>query len=90
MIPILDCASFQRSKHSSFPKKSISGEETGRPSELNIGSPPRKVNWVLAGPGGNMWNPIMDDSRVADSVKQKWSEIFKSSIYDGNIKAPSS
>ncbi|KAK9940388.1 hypothetical protein M0R45_017052 [Rubus argutus] len=77
------------SEHSSFPKKSISGE-TGRPSELNIGSPPTKVNWVLAGPGGNMWSPFMDDSRVADSVKQKWSEIFKSSIYDGNIKAPGS
>ncbi|PRQ33908.1 putative DNA-binding domain-containing protein [Rosa chinensis] len=76
-------------KHSSSPKKSISGE-TSRPSELTNGSPPTKVKWVLAGPGGNMWNPFIDDSRVADSVKQMWSEIFKSSIYNENAKAPRS
>ncbi|XP_062014010.1 uncharacterized protein LOC133730437 [Rosa rugosa] len=76
-------------KHSSSPKKSFSGE-TSRPSELTNCSPPTKVKWVLAGPGGNMWNPFIDDSRVADSVKQMWSEIFKSSIYNENAKAPRS
>ncbi|PRQ33909.1 putative DNA-binding domain-containing protein [Rosa chinensis] len=74
-------------EHFSSPKKEIL-PEISRPSQLNISSPPTKVKWVLVGPGGNNWNPFMDDSRVADSVKQKWSEIFKSSIYDENIKAP--
>ncbi|XP_050367675.1 methyl-CpG-binding domain-containing protein 7-like [Argentina anserina] len=76
-------------KDPSSPKIHVSGE-TSRPSKLANGSPPKKVKWVLAGPGGNMWNPFMDDSRVSDSVKEKWSEIFKSTIADDNAKAPRS
>lgn len=66
----------------------ISGE-SDRPSKLNLGRPPVKVNWVLAGRGGNMWNPFMDDSEVSGCVKQKWFETFKSSMYGGNISPPS-
>lgn len=87
LLTVSNCVPFQPSEHVSSLHKIISGE-TSRPSQLNISSPPTKVKWVLAGPGVNMWNPFMDDSRVTDSVKQKWSEVFKSSIYDENIKAP--
>lgn len=73
---------------SSSAKKNISGEND-RPSMLNFGIPTAKVNWVLGGTGGSMWNPFMEDSKVPDSVKQKWSEIFVSAIYGGNISAPS-
>ncbi|BFG34212.1 hypothetical protein CerSpe_204860 [Prunus speciosa] len=73
---------------SSSSKINISGEND-RPSKLNFGIPPAKVNWVLGGPGGSMWNPFMEDSKVPDSVKQKWSETFVSAIYGGNISAPS-
>ncbi|BBH04853.1 methyl-CPG-binding domain 7 protein, partial [Prunus dulcis] len=66
----------------------ISGE-SDRPSKLNLGRPPVKVNWVLAGRGGNMWNPFMDDSEVSGCVKRKWFETFKSSMYGGNISPPS-
>ncbi|RXH84501.1 hypothetical protein DVH24_032785 [Malus domestica] len=55
---------------------------TNKPSKLNIGMPPR-------GPGGNMWNPVRNDFYGPDSVKQSWSESFKSSISGGNISAPS-
>ncbi|XP_070675004.1 methyl-CpG-binding domain-containing protein 7-like isoform X2 [Malus domestica] len=51
-------------------------------------SPPAKVNWVLGGPGGNMWNAFMDDSKVPDSVKQKWSETFVSSVSGENVSVP--
>lgn len=61
-----------------------------RPSKLNFGRPPAKVKWVLGGPGGCMWNPFMDESKVPDSVLQKWSKTFVSSLYGGNIGAPSS
>lgn len=72
---------------SSSLKRNISGEND-RPSELNFGRPPAKVKWVLRCPGGNMWNPIVDDSKVPDSVKQSWSESLKSSLSGGNISAP--
>ncbi|KAM1040228.1 hypothetical protein ACFX2I_029454 [Malus domestica] len=72
---------------SSSLKRNISGEND-RPSELNFGRPPAKVKWVLRRPGGNMWNPVIDDSKVPDSVKQSWSESFKSSLSGGNISAP--
>lgn len=49
-------------------------------STLNIASPPAKVKWVLGGPGGNVWNALMNESVVPDSVKQEWSEIFVFSI----------
>lgn len=69
--------------------RNISGAND-RPSKLNFGRPPAKVKWVLGGPGGCMWNPFMDESKVPDSVLQKWSETFVSSLYGGNIGAPRS
>ncbi|PQQ03603.1 hypothetical protein Pyn_38683 [Prunus yedoensis var. nudiflora] len=66
--------------------RNISGVND-RPSKLNFGRPPAKVKWVLGGPGGCMWNPFMDESKVPDSVLQKWSETFVSSLYGGNIGA---
>ncbi|GAY38167.1 hypothetical protein CUMW_034640 [Citrus unshiu] len=49
-------------------------------STLNIASLPAKVKWVLGGPGGNVWNALMNESVVPDSVKQEWSKIFVFSI----------
>lgn len=38
--------------------------------------PPPKVNWVLASPKGDEWNPFIGDTLVSDSVKQQWSNRF--------------
>lgn len=69
---------------SSSVKRNISGEY----DRLSKPIPPAKVNWVLGGPGGNMWNAFMDDSKVPDSVKQKWSEIFVSSVSGASVSVP--
>ncbi|KAM1205558.1 hypothetical protein ACFX13_006449 [Malus domestica] len=66
---------------SSSVKRNISGDYD-RPSKP---IPPAKVNWVLGGPGGNMWNAFMDDSKVPDFVKQKWSETFVSSVSGASV-----
>ncbi|KAL6195647.1 hypothetical protein ACLB2K_031265 [Fragaria x ananassa] len=73
-------------EHFSSPQKEFPPENS-RTSHLNSSSRPT-IKWVLVDRGGNEWNPFMDDSMVADSVKQKWSEIFKSTIYGENIKPP--
>lgn len=46
----------------------------------DFGRRPSKINWVLSAPGGNMWQPFMGESLVPDYVKQRWSELFISSI----------
>ncbi|KAH9701111.1 methyl-CpG-binding domain-containing protein 7 [Citrus sinensis] len=71
--------------HSAHAKNSVCFEKDvltkeANASTLNIASPPAKVKWVLGGPGGNVWNALMNESVVPDSVKQEWSEIFVFSI----------
>ncbi|KAJ7980901.1 Methyl-CpG-binding domain-containing protein [Quillaja saponaria] len=69
------CVSSEPSKKSGSGKKINSGEDS-KTSLLNFSSPPAKIEWVLSGPGGNMWSPFMGEYTVPDSVKQKWSETF--------------
>ncbi|KAF3453825.1 hypothetical protein FNV43_RR04266 [Rhamnella rubrinervis] len=59
-----------------------------RVSVADFSCRPSKINWVLAGPGGNMWSPFMGESMVPESVKQKWSETFISSIHEGSLNPP--
>ncbi|KAK3004017.1 hypothetical protein RJ639_017992, partial [Escallonia herrerae] len=39
-------------------------------------SPPVKVNWVLASPGGDAWNPFIGETLIQEPVKQQWSTSF--------------
>ncbi|KAH9661287.1 methyl-CpG-binding domain-containing protein 7 [Citrus sinensis] len=62
--------------HSAHAKNSVCCEKDvltkgANASTLNIASPPAKVKWVLGGPGGNVWNALMNESVVPDSVKQE-------------------
>ncbi|CAA7032160.1 unnamed protein product [Microthlaspi erraticum] len=45
-------------------------------------TPPKKVKWVLAGPGGNMFSAHVNGLDVSSSVKQTWTEAFVSLIRD--------
>lgn len=69
----------QHAKNSVCFEKDVLTKEANA-STLNIASPPAKVKWVLGGPGGNVWNALMNESVVPESVKQEWSEIFVFSI----------
>ncbi|KAH9701109.1 methyl-CpG-binding domain-containing protein 7 [Citrus sinensis] len=67
--------------HSAHAKNSVCFEKDvltkeANASTLNIASPPAKVKWVLGGPGGNVWNALMNESVVPDSVKQEWSKLL--------------
>ncbi|KAH9661286.1 methyl-CpG-binding domain-containing protein 7 [Citrus sinensis] len=67
--------------HSAHAKNSVCCEKDvltkgANASTLNIASPPAKVKWVLGGPGGNVWNALMNESVVPDSVKQEWSKLL--------------
>ncbi|PON38658.1 Methyl-CpG DNA binding [Trema orientale] len=70
--------------HSDSPNKSASGEKV-EPSINDFAYPPSSVNWVLAGPGGDMWNPFVDKFMVPETTKRKWSETFISSLHDENF-----
>ncbi|XP_074354549.1 methyl-CpG-binding domain-containing protein 7-like [Apium graveolens] len=50
-------------------------------------SPPLKINWVIASPGGDSWNPFIGGSLVPESVKQQWCRRFMVSN-DGRYIAP--
>ncbi|EXC35060.1 Methyl-CpG-binding domain-containing protein 7 [Morus notabilis] len=69
------------SEHSDTPQKSNSGEKAEAAMD-DSAFPPSTMNWVLAGPGGDMWTPFIGESMVLESVKQKWSETFISSLND--------
>ncbi|KAK4408845.1 Methyl-CpG-binding domain-containing protein 7 [Sesamum angolense] len=74
-------------KHSSPRKKNISRENTQASSFV---SPPLKVNWVLASPRGDAWNPFISEALVPDSVKQQWSNRFVLFMNDGSGNLQSS
>ncbi|KAL7153713.1 hypothetical protein ABFS83_04G187000 [Erythranthe nasuta] len=61
------------SKRSSPMKKDVS-EENKEASALT--GPPMSVNWVLASPQGDIWNPFISDMFVSDTVKQQWNNRF--------------
>ena len=78
---------FQPLKHSGPPTKNNFGKGD-QASMADFSCRPLKINWVLAGPGGNMWSPFMGESMVPESVKQKWSETFISAIHEGSLNPP--
>ncbi|KAL3530701.1 hypothetical protein ACH5RR_010023 [Cinchona calisaya] len=60
-------------KNSISCKKQCMRNNTQTSSFVN---PPMKVNWVLASPKGDVWNPFIFDAEIPDSVKQQWNERF--------------
>ncbi|KAL4558264.1 hypothetical protein LXL04_036462 [Taraxacum kok-saghyz] len=52
--------------------------------------PPSKVNWVIAGSGGDdTWNAFMNDTLVQESVKKQWGDTFLVAITNGkHINTP--
>ncbi|GMN24328.1 hypothetical protein TIFTF001_000508 [Ficus carica] len=72
------------SERSDTLEKSNSGEKA-EASMDDFAFPPSTINWVLAGPGGDMWSPFVDDLMVPEPVKQKWSETFISSLHDDSL-----
>ncbi|KAK6142113.1 hypothetical protein DH2020_006981 [Rehmannia glutinosa] len=46
--------------------------------------PPMKVNWVLASPQGDAWNPFISETLVPDAVKEQWTKRFMLFMNDGN------
>eukprot|EP00257_Ricinus_communis_P023306 XP_015583250.1 methyl-CpG-binding domain-containing protein 7 isoform X2 [Ricinus communis] len=51
------------------------GEHTVKTSLVDLHNPPVRIKWVL-GPRGNAWSPLIDDTRILESVKHKWFETF--------------
>ncbi|KAK6163216.1 hypothetical protein DH2020_000080 [Rehmannia glutinosa] len=45
--------------------------------------PPMKVNWVLASPQGDAWNPFISETLVPDAVKEQWNKRFMLFMNDG-------
>ncbi|CAL9244294.1 unnamed protein product [Arabidopsis halleri] len=45
-------------------------------------NPPKKVKWVLTGPGGDKFTANVSGSDVSSLVKQTWSEAFVTLIQD--------
>ncbi|KAG6681537.1 hypothetical protein I3843_13G085400 [Carya illinoinensis] len=75
------CNSSKPSRKSGSRKKFVSNKGVNA-STLDCASPPAKINWVLSGPGsGNVWSAFINESIVPDSVKQKWSEKFITTIH---------
>ncbi|XP_035540903.1 methyl-CpG-binding domain-containing protein 7 isoform X1 [Juglans regia] len=75
------CNCSKPSRKSGSRKKFVSNKGVNT-SMLDCASPPAKINWVLSGPGGgNVWSAFINESIVPDSVKQKWSEKFITTIH---------
>lgn len=65
-------------------KKSISRKEKAS----SFVDPPSKINWVIAGAGGDAWNAFEDDTLVPDSVKQQWGKTFMMAINNSKHNDP--
>ncbi|KAF4358660.1 hypothetical protein F8388_005600 [Cannabis sativa] len=74
------------SGHSDLRKNSKLGEKF-EASMDDFSCPPSKIKWVLGGSGGDMWNPFVGEFMVPESMKQKWSETFISSICSEKLKS---
>lgn len=72
-------------KNSSSWKTNIPREKV---QSSTFNTPPMKINWVIASPGGDSWNPFIGGSLVPESVKQQWSKRFMLSVNDGKYEAP--
>nr|GMD48331.1 methyl-CpG-binding domain-containing protein 7-like [Ipomoea batatas] len=60
-----------------------SGISTSR-EELLASPPPSKVNWALASPQGDAWNPSIADTLISDAEKQEWRKGFVSALNKNN------
>nr|GLL37380.1 methyl-CpG-binding domain-containing protein 6-like [Ipomoea trifida] len=53
--------------------------------EERLGSPPpSKVNWELASPQGDAWNPSIGETLISDAEKQEWRKGFVSALNKKN------
>ncbi|XP_017246460.1 methyl-CpG-binding domain-containing protein 7 isoform X2 [Daucus carota subsp. sativus] len=69
----------------SFWKNNNQREEV---QSATFNSPPLKINWVIASPGGNTWSPFIGGSLVPQPVQQQWCKRYMLSINDGRYIAP--
>nr|GMD42281.1 methyl-CpG-binding domain-containing protein 7-like [Ipomoea batatas] len=60
-----------------------SGISTSREERL-ASPPPSKVNWALASPQGDAWNPSIGDTFISDAEKQEWRKGFVSALNKNN------
>ncbi|KAI8523879.1 hypothetical protein RHMOL_Rhmol13G0106100 [Rhododendron molle] len=77
--------SANRVKKFGLQKKFSSGKL--KSSTSDIPKPPEKINWVLADPRGNTWNPFIGESMIPEPIKQRWANRFAVSIDDTNSAA---
>ncbi|KAF7119565.1 hypothetical protein RHSIM_Rhsim13G0086700 [Rhododendron simsii] len=77
--------SANRVKKFGLQKKFSSGKL--KSSTSDIPRPPEKINWVLADPRGNTWNPFIGESMIPEPIKQRWANRFAVSINDTNSAA---
>lgn len=74
-----------RLKNSVSRKKQCARNSTQNSSFV---SPPVKVNWVLASPQGDAWNPFIFDTEIPVSVKQQRNERFMLALNMDNHDTP--
>ncbi|XP_034687268.1 methyl-CpG-binding domain-containing protein 7 isoform X3 [Vitis riparia] len=74
LIEANDCT-HKPSQNSDASKKNNSSTKV-KTSTSHFIKPPKKVNWVLTGPGGDVWSPYINASAVPESIKQTWAKIF--------------
>nr|GMD45530.1 methyl-CpG-binding domain-containing protein 7-like [Ipomoea batatas] len=59
----------------------LNGETISTSREERLASPPpSKVNWALASPQGDAWNPSIGETLISDAEKQEWRKGFVSAL----------
>ncbi|KAL8501698.1 hypothetical protein ACS0TY_020991 [Phlomoides rotata] len=86
--PLAKVFKLEHHTKSSSPMKKSMSQENARASSFM--GPPMKVNWVLASPQGDVWNPFIADTLIPDAVKQQWTSRFMIFMSDGASNFPSS
>nr|XP_027087704.1 methyl-CpG-binding domain-containing protein 7-like isoform X1 [Coffea arabica] len=74
-------------KNSISRKKQCARSKTQTSSCVSV---PVKVNWVLASPQGDVWNPFIFNIKIPVSVKQQWNERFRLALNVENHSTPNS
>ncbi|XP_027126325.2 methyl-CpG-binding domain-containing protein 7-like [Coffea arabica] len=74
-------------KNSISCKKQCARSKTQTSSLVSV---PVKVNWVLASPQGDVWNPFIFNIKIPVSVKQQWNERFRLALNVENHSTPNS
>jgi hypothetical protein len=47
-----------------------------RDQNSSFNAPPKKIDWVLSSPSGDLWDPFISEKLVPDTVKQQWGKRF--------------